>query len=691
MNLRMKPIAIALVSALASPVAAQTPLDAVVVTASRTEQAAFDASGSIDLISREQIEAAGPQINISEALAAVPGITVANRNNYAQDLQISVRGYGARAPFGVRGVRLYVDGLPLTLPDGQGQTSQFAATSAARMEVLKGPLAALYGNASGGVIQVLTRDPMESPEVSAYYAFGSDDLRRTSLQFSDTAGEWGIVADYGAFSSTGFRDASAAERDHFNFKLLRKGENSSRTTVILNSLDQKKSEDPGTLTLAEFNASPYQAAAANKQNKAGKSFVQNLAGLVYETSAEGWEMLRLTGYLATRDLDNPGNGVTYILLDRAQHGVSGFGERRAMIGGTPVRLTTGLELDSVKDARKQQTNSQGQPTGPLRRNEDNIAFSSGAFASLDWYLNERWSLTTGLRLSSVSLEVDDYFLTDNLDGSGSRQYQGLGLVVGATRHLSPATNLFVNLGRSIETPTLNEVIYKESGGRSVNQFNADLNAAQNDQLELGLKHREGRDAYTAAIIYGRTQDEIVPLRLSPFSATWQNADTTRMGAEFAFTKFLSPTLRWNGSLAFLSAEYDEQISIIGPIAYTIRPGNKLVNIPETSAQTEIAWNSARFNPLALNAWEAAVELVHLGPVQARSDNLESTASTTLLNLRASYTTPLLGGRLRAFVRFDNLTDEIYASSIKGDESSAAYYEAGAPRSVLVGVSYTKTF
>ncbi|MGA1733513.1 MAG: TonB-dependent receptor plug domain-containing protein, partial [Burkholderiaceae bacterium] len=223
----------------------QSMLDEVVVSASRSEQKAFDAHGSIDVVNRQTIERSGPQINLSEALGMTPGIFVANRNNLAQDLQVSIRGYGARAPFGVRGVRLMVDGLPQSLPDGQGQTSQFAATSASRIEVLKGPVASLYGNASGGVLQAFTREPSEDPELLLSGFMGSDNLYRSSFQYSDTRGDYGFVVDYGLLSYDGFREYSEAKRSHLNSKLVLKGED-RKTNFIFNVLDQTKGEDPGS-------------------------------------------------------------------------------------------------------------------------------------------------------------------------------------------------------------------------------------------------------------------------------------------------------------------------------------------------------------------------------------------------------------------------------------------------------------
>ena len=199
--------------ALAGSAALAQALDDVVISASRSEQRSFDAPGSIQSVGRDVIESAGPQINISEALAGIPGIHVANRNNFSQDLQISIRGFGSRAPFGVRGVRLIIDGIPQTLPDGQGQSSQFALTSADRIEVLKGPIAMLYGNAAGGVVQVFTRSPSATPELSFAAYAGSDGLFRTSTQYSETRGPYGMVVDIATFRSDGFRDYSRAARE----------------------------------------------------------------------------------------------------------------------------------------------------------------------------------------------------------------------------------------------------------------------------------------------------------------------------------------------------------------------------------------------------------------------------------------------------------------------------------------------
>lgn len=678
------------IALLSSGVVAQTTLDEVVVSASRSEQKAFDAPGSIDLVDRRQIEQSGPQVNISEALGLVPGINVADRSNYAQDLQVSIRGFGSRAPFGVRGVRLMVDGLPITLPDGQGQTSQFSATSTSRIEVLKGPMASLYGNASGGLIQAFTRDPSKEPELELKGFYGSDELRRGGVQYSETRGQYGLVFDYGAFSSTGFRQYSAAERDHFNVKLVRTDE-SGKTTLIANSLDQKKSEDPGSLTLAQFRVDPYQAVAANVTGKYGKTFQQNLLGVVDDRNMTDGDRLRTRLYVATRTLDNP--GFNFILVDRVQQGTGLEWLSKVQLLGAPLELLVGYEFDRVNDARSQRSNTAGVPTGAIARDEDNLATSHGLYSQGAWLLNEQWTLTAGLRFTSVKNEVKDYYLTDiSGDGSGSRTYSGLVPMIGMTRHLDERTNWYLNVGGGFETPTLNEVIYLENGGVK-NQFNPTLNPAKSLHFETGLKRNLLNTRYSATIFLTNTKDDVVPYRLSTSSATWQNLNTQRRGVEVALATALSRSVTLDASLSVVQGRYKEGGSLQDGTTFT--SGNRLPSIPGDKIRIDLVYRpSGQFvtqNTSAEQRDELGLEFSSVGKIYANSQNSETTSRYSLFNVRASRSMGFLGGKLTALARINNLTDRVYAASIIGDRVNGLYYEPGAPRNFLVGLTYTAKF
>jgi iron complex outermembrane receptor protein len=675
---------------------AASVLDEVVVTASRSEQTIFDAPGSIDSVNRERIEASGPQINISESLGLVPGINVANRNNYAQDLQISIRGFGSRAPFGVRGVRLMVDGLPQSLPDGQGQTSQFAASSTSRIEVLRGPLAALYGNASGGVIQAFTRDPSEKPEWTVTGYAGSDELYRSSIQYSETRGDYGLVFDYGALSSEGFRQYSAAERHHINTKLVKKGEG-SKTTFILNALDQKKSEDPGSRTVDEFSSAPYaandnSADFSNLQNKAGKKFVQTIAGVVHESGNQNSGLLTLRAYLATRDLDNPGRTrSTYILIDRIQQGVGADFQRLVTLAGLTGRLSLGAEFDHVKDDREGRANNNGV-AGALNRNEDNIASNSGAYVRGDWFLSDRYTVTTGLRLSQVKFQVRDYFpvtTPGNPDSSGSRTYTGVSPVIGVVRHLSLEQNLYVNVGQSFETPTLNEVLYTPDGSSTPTNLFYGLDPAVARQIEAGWKWRQPDGSHlTASVFLTRTKNDIVPYFLSASNAAWQNVDTERKGLELGGQWFWSRNLSSAASFTVLEARYRESAIIRGTSTLTVNSGTKLPNIPSDRTQIELRYRSTEMAKKNVPVFQSTLEMISVGEIYVQSNNATKTSRYNLANLSLSVNKPVGQGFMTGFLRVDNLTDKLYAASTIGDQESQRYYEPGAPRNWLLGFKYS---
>ena len=227
-------------------------LDPIVVTATRNEERAFELPLSIDSLDAAQIQQNQLQINLSESLVRVPGLSVQNRWNYAQDLQISSRGFGARAAFGVRGIRLYQDGIPATMPDGQGQTGSFSLASARRIEVLRGPFSTLYGNAAGGVISVFTEDGSEPPQAQAQVVGGSYGTWHAIGKVGGEARGLNFVLAESRFHTDGYRDHSDASRELFNTKLKFDAGADTHITLIANSLYQPEALDPLGLTSTKY-------------------------------------------------------------------------------------------------------------------------------------------------------------------------------------------------------------------------------------------------------------------------------------------------------------------------------------------------------------------------------------------------------------------------------------------------------
>src|SRR5690606_31518197 len=340
--------------------AAGEPVDTVVVTATRTQQQSFRTPAAIDAIDGEVFREHKLRVNLSESLGRVPGVVVQNRQNYAQDLQVSSRGFGARASFGVRGVRLMQDGIPLRMPGGQGQTGLFDLDGAQRVEVLRGPFAALYGNSSGGVIQIVTRDRIEKSSFELTTTAGEDGFRRYGSQFGVRLGRVDLSGNLSRFETDGYRDHSAATRDLANLRMRFAPDAVSSLTAIVNVLDQPDTQDPSGLTRAQLEADRTQVAPSVIALNTRKSIRHVQGGASYERALGEDDRLRVMGYYGDRDLvqylSNPSAAITgsggVVDLARKFGGGSLQWDHEGELAGAPYEITLGVEYDRMQERRR---------------------------------------------------------------------------------------------------------------------------------------------------------------------------------------------------------------------------------------------------------------------------------------------------------------------------------------------------
>jgi iron complex outermembrane receptor protein len=279
----------------------ELPLAPIVVTATRVAQSSADLPASIDRVSQEAIQTGQLQVNLSESLMTVPGVSAQSRQNYAQDLQLSVRGFGARSSFGVRGVRLYSDGIPGTMPDGQGQFSQFDLSSADHIEVLRGPFSALYGNSSGGVISIFTADAKPGYSVATTVEYGTFNTERYALTTTGADGIYNYVVDATHFQTDGYRYHSDAERNNFNAKLRLDLTPSSTLTLIGNAVQTPYVQDPLGLTRAQLEQNAEQAGVGAIAYNTRKDLAQSQAGVIYDNRLTANDDFTTTLYTGHRD------------------------------------------------------------------------------------------------------------------------------------------------------------------------------------------------------------------------------------------------------------------------------------------------------------------------------------------------------------------------------------------------------
>jgi iron complex outermembrane receptor protein len=710
-NISIAGATLAVGSSFSGPLAAAEPsvttmaTAPVVVTATRVEQSSFDLPVSIDSVSAAQIQDQQFQVNLSESLARVPGIVAQNRQNYAQDLQISSRGFGARSTFGVRGIRLYADGIPATMPDGQGQVSNFDLGSAARVEVLRGPFSALYGNSSGGVISVFTEDGRPGARIEGDAAFGSLDTRRIGIKASGDTSHLNYLLSGSEFRTDGYRDHSAVTRDTYNAKLQVKPDDASKLTFVGNSLDMPEAQDALGLTHAQFDADPRQAGVGALQFNTRKRVAQSQGGLTYERTLTSADMLAATAYYGHRATTqfqaittgaqtaaSSAGGV--IDLVRGYGGIDTRWTHRTSLAGEPLRFTAGLAYENVDEQRRGYQNFTGPsatPTatgvfGALRRNESNRVFTFDQYLQGEWQPGDRWLVLGGLRNSSVKVKsVDHYIVTGNGNDSGSIDFSATNPVLGVTFRASDAVNLYSSYGRGFETPTLNELSYRPTGTGT--GLNFGLKPAKSDHLEMGVKAFLGPDVMaTAAVFDVKTQDEIAVLTNSGGRSVFQNVGgTSRDGIELSFDAHLSQGFAAYAAYTYLKARYSDAFRTCtgSPCTAPIVPvpaGNAIPGIPRSTLYAEVTW---KYAPAGFSS---GLDVRRSAQVYVNDINSDAAPSYTVANLHFGFEQGFGGWLAKEFYRVDNLTDRKYAGSVIVNEGNSRFFESAPGRNHLIGVS-----
>ena len=699
---RVAALLAAAIPCLAGADATPPTLDPVVVTGSRVEHSSFDLPGAVDVVDAGRIGADNARINVSEALAAVPGITVQNRQNYAQDLQISSRGFGARAAFGVRGIRLISDGIPASMPDGQGQAATFNLDRADRMEVMRGPMSAIYGNHSGGVIQLFTVDGEDPPSVEARISAGSYGTWKTDLAAQGRAGGTGYVLDVSRFATGGYREHSAADRDQTLAKLTHAPDAESRVMLIANGFSQQ-AQDPQGVTWKRFTTDPRSVEEAAVLYDTRKSIDQLQGGATYERRF-GDDVVQLMAYAGQRSVtqfqsipralqlitsSTPANdpkrrqsgGV--IDFDRDFSGLAARWIGRHELGGGRLTTTIGIDYERASDDRRGYENFVGQTLGvkgALRRDEVNDATSVDPYVQAEWLIG-RWSLTGGLRHSKATYKVTDHYVTDgNQDDSGTVSYSNTTPLLAVLCRLTPTLNVYASAARGFETPTLNELFYSGPGGG----FSYDLKAATSKHFEIGLKAFVGNDSRVDLALFAiRTANELAVKSSFGGRTSYQNVgQTTRQGVEVAVDS------RWAGDfttrIAYsgLVARYAEPFTtVVLGVPTVIESGNDLPGVPRHTLFGELVWRQPD------GGWHAGIGGIARSQVYVEDSNTQQAAPAyAIANLRLGFDGQRGALRYGGFLRLDNFFDRQYAGSVVVSDANGRYYEAAPGRNWLAGIS-----
>jgi len=655
--------------------------DAVVITATRVPQPSLEVPASVDRLYADEIREGRPQVNLSESLGRVPGIVVQNRQNYAQDLQISSRGFGARATFGVRGIRLIADGIPATMPDGQGQAATFALGSAERIEVLRGPFSSLYGNASGGVIVVDTEDPPKTPTIGADVFAWTYGTWKAGVRL----GGYNTLLDASRFESDGYRDHSAVRRDHYNLKFKYGLRPDTSLTVVGNQLRQPETQDPLGLTRAQVEANPRQATSVATQFNTRKTIYQEQLGATLAHRLGGDSRIEGTVYGGSRWVEQylaiplmfqqaatSSGGV--VQLDRQYAG----GALRFFTGDI-LRFSVGVEYELMDERRRGFVNNFGIP-GALKRDEDDEVSSTGLYAQAEWQFAERWSLHGGVRTSRVEFKSTDYFVVPgNPDDSGTRDYSATTPLAGLLFRYTKNISFYGNMGEGFETPTFAELAHQNPPASGLNFA---LDASRSQHAEVGIKAIFPGTARVNAALFGiETKDEIVVDTASGGRTTFKNAGRTeRKGFELAAETLARGALNAQFAYTWLEATFKDGFVSSGT---TIPAGNLLPGVPENQAYARLHYGERRFY--------GYLEGLYRSRVPVNDANSEFADAYTVFNAVAGLVQQGTGWRITEYVRLDNFTDRNYVGSVIVNDANSRFYEPSPRRTFSAGVQATLQF
>ncbi|MCJ0972427.1 TonB-dependent receptor [Pseudomonas sp. PS1] len=638
-------------------------LDPLLVTSPRSESDWFTLPMAVSARATE--DQPGEQLlTLDSFLAPIPGTVSQSRYNLAQGMRLSIRGFGARSSFGVRGVRVLVDGVPLTMPDGQTEMDGLDASLVERVEVIRGPASTIHGNAAGGVLSIETRQPSATPRTQVELTGGELGYRRARAETSGTVGALGGLLAVSSTRLEGYRPQGVAETNNLTGKVRWQGETGT-LSATLHAIDNR-AEDPGALTLAQVREDRSQARPQSLQFDSDEWIRQQRLSLAWEGQAAGDDSYQVRGYYGRREFGNrlplQSNGQTS--YDRWFAGIGLQRTFRQAWAGLPNELTVGLDLESQRDERSRHDNLDGGMTGALTQRQRESADSRGVFAENQLAFAEGWLLTTGLRYDSVRLDAKDRFLDDG-DASGGRTLDDWNYSLGLSRQLDEHHVLYGRYATSFETPTINELANPAGGG-----FNPSLGPARAANREIGLKGEWPGLRYEAVIYSMRIEDELVPVvdgRTFYTNAGRSSRDGVELSAQWLFGQYWQLTGAWS----YNDYRFDR---------FDAYDGNRIAGIPRQSLFTEVGFDR--------EAWYARLNLNVHDHQYADNANENRVAGYAVANARLGWRVSMGGQRWEPYVGVDNLFDRDYYDNLRINDNFGRYYEPAPGRTLYAGVKLT---
>jgi iron complex outermembrane receptor protein len=689
-------ITLLLIAASAAPLASQNPprdtlraipLDTVRVTITRSALTADRTPAAVSALGRGDVQGTRLGIGLDESLAVVPGVSVNNRYNFALGPRIAIRGFGSRTAFGVRGIRVIADGIPLTMPDGQTNLNNLDLGSAGVVEILRGPASALWGNAAGGVVLVRSEAApaqfaTEARAIVGDMGHGSDDLtnlRKFQLKLGGTQGPLQFLANASNLDVGGYRSHAQGRVRLLNTKARWALDDLSALTAVFSAADFPIAQNPGSLPIDSARRKPQMAWPANVRTQSGEATRQLQAGLSYERSI-GSGQLDIAVHGLDRSLENP-LPFAYIQLDRRAGGVRAAYAGSALHGPHVIRFTAGTDFEAQSDERREFDNANGSPGTSRRRDQTDGVTALGPFAQASVDFSQHFATTAGVRYDRVRFSTTDKFLGDGTNDSGERNLSASSWFAGLT--LSPASRFtgYANVATTFQTPTTTEIINTPpAAGQPCCPagFNTALEPQRATSFEAGARARlHARVALEASAYTMDVRNALVPFEVSsaPGRTFFRNAAKTRhRGLEFALHA------RSGAHQATAAYTYSHFTFVDDGNSATSFEGNQVPGV----APHHLHVRTRSALPLSL---VLELELDHTSSYHPDDANTApENPAANIADVRLSFSRRLGSVRAEPFLAIQNLTNETYFSSVVVNAAGGRYYEPAPRRNIYLGLT-----
>lgn len=664
-----------------------TRIDEIVVRATRIERRVSQIPAAISIISKEEIQPGRQQLGLDESLSGIPGVYITDRYNFSRDLRVSIRGFGARSAFGIQGVKILVDGIPETLPDGQSNSDGIDLGSTQRIEVIRGPSSSLYGNASGGVININSERGPAIPFVETRLSAGEFGFSQVQLKAGGDTGRLNYLFNISDMQYDGFRAHSQTENKSINARLAYAIDDESEFAIVLHATDQPVAKDPGGISLPQAQSDPRSARQTNVDFDADEVMEQQRLGLTYSKSFGERHEVRLRNHYVWREFSNllPFTAGGSTQFDRFLVGGGASYTYDDQLWGRPNTFIVGVDLDRQDDDRQRFDNNSGV-RGPMISDQNEMVTNFGLFLQNEISVSKKLALTLGLRYDEITFDFEDSFLSDG-DDSAKRTIDEVSPMIGIVYSPIELTSFYGTISTAFESPTTTQLANPSGLGG----FNPDVDPQFATNYEVGVKGAIGeRNSYEVALFSIDVEDELIVFEVGGRDIYENAGESSRKGVEMSFASEPVDGLRILLAYTYSDFKFDLFVDDNG----NDHSGKTIPGIPKNLFRGEIAYTHS-------SGLYAAIDTLNVGSLYAKNDNTARVESYSVVNFRTGLADWRLGQwQLEPYVGVNNLTNETYYSEIRinafggppfGPPDGARYYEPAPDRNVYGGLAIRYNF